>query len=91
MLLGHGVYADAEHEQIYRELELPDFSYIHDIDPGEMYDMQHTSWSPYPLFRLTSPLYFKNITIEPGYYLLTPREHEGSWYILFSGIYSLFF
>ena len=83
MLLGAGVYADAEHEQIYRDLEAPDFSYIHDIDPGEMYDMQYTSWSPYPLFRLTSPLYFKNITIEPGYYLLTPREHEGNWYILF--------
>ena len=83
MLLGLSVYADAEHEQIYRDLEVPDFSYIHDIDPGEMYDMQHTSWSPYPLFRLTSPLYFKNITIETGYYLLTQREHEGNWYILF--------
>ena len=81
-----GTYACAEQsdfEQIYRELEVPDFSYVHNIDPGEMYDTQYTSWSPYPLFRLTTPLYFKTITIEPGYYLLTPREHEGNWYILF--------
>ncbi len=70
-------------EQVYRDLEPADFSYVHDIDPGEMYDTQNTSWSPYPLFRLTSPLYFKKTTIEPGYYLLTPREHKGSWYILF--------
>ena len=28
-------------------------------------------------------LYFKDIEIEPGYYLLTPREHKGDWYMLF--------
>ena len=84
MLLGSCVLAaQTDYEQIYRELEKPDFSYVHNIDPGEMYDIQHTSWSPYPLFRLTSPLYFKDITIEPGYYLLTPRQHKGNWYILF--------
>ncbi len=84
LLLGITVYAeDMDYEQIYRELEVPDFSFVHNIDPGEMYDTQYTSWSPYPLFRLTSPLYFKTITIEPGYYLLTPREHKGNWYILF--------
>lgn len=84
MLLGSCVLAaQTDYEQIYRELEKPVFSYVHNIDPGEMYDIQHTSWSPYPLFRLTSPLYFKDITIEPGYYLLTPRQHKGNWYILF--------
>ena len=76
-------FADTDYEQIYRDLEPADFSYVHNIDPGEMYDVQNTSWSPYPLFRLTSPLFFKNTTIEPGYYLLTPREHKGNWYILF--------
>lgn len=75
--------AETDYEQIYRDLEPADFSYVHDIDPGEMYDTQDTSWSPYPLFRLTSPLFFKNTTIEPGYYLLTPREHKGNWYVLF--------
>ncbi len=82
--LGSFAYsAQTDYEQIYRDLETPDFSYVHDIDPQEMYDIQNTSWSPYPLFRLTSPLFFKDITIEPGYYLLTPREHKGDWYILF--------
>ncbi len=77
------VYAEMDYEQIYRDLEPADFSYVHNIDPGEMYDVQNTSWSPYPLFRLTAPLFFKNTMIEPGYYLLTPREHKENWYILF--------
>jgi hypothetical protein len=72
-----------DHEQIYRDLPVPTHSYVHDIDPGEPYDVSQAIWSPYPLFRLTSPLYFKTITVVPGYYLLTPREHEGKWYILF--------
>jgi len=85
LFLGTYTFADeiGNYEQIYRDLEPANFSYVHNIDPGEMYDTQHTSWSPYPLFRLTSPLFFKNVTIEPGYYLLTPREHKGNWYVLF--------
>ena len=71
-------YAD-----IYNSLEVPDFSYLHDIDPEQYYDMKDTTWSVYPLFRLISPIYFKTITIEPGYYLLTPREQDGKWYMLF--------
>ncbi len=72
-----------DYAQIYNDLEVPTFSYLHDIDPDQYYDMKDTSWSVYPLFRLNSPLFFKNITIEPGYYLLTPREHNGDWFILF--------
>ena len=71
-------YAD-----IYNSLEVPSFSYLHDIDPDQFYDMKDTSWSVYPLLRLMSPIYFKEITIEPGYYLLTPREHDGDWFMLF--------
>ena len=69
--------------EIYNNLQPADFSYQHDIDPEQYYDIKDASWSPYPLLRLNSYLYFKNIAIEPGYYLLTPREHEGKWYILF--------
>ena len=69
--------------QIYRDLEVPSFSYQHNIDPDQFYDTKDATWSIYPLLRLISPLYFKNITIEPGYYLLTPREHKGKWYMLF--------
>lgn len=75
-------FAD-DYREIYKDLEVPSFSYIHDVDPGESYDTQLNAWSPYPLFRLTSPLFFKSVIIEPGYYLLTPREHNGNWYILF--------
>ena len=74
---------DVDYEQIYRDLPVPTHEYVHGIDPGEFFDMKDTSWSPYPLFRLTGPLFFKTITIESGYYLLTPREHEGKWYMLF--------
>ena len=69
--------------EIYNSLEVPSFSYLHDIDPDQYYDMKDTSWSIYPLLRLMSPIYFKTITIEPGYYLLTPREQDGKWYMLF--------
>ena len=44
---------------------------------------KYLTWSPYPLFRLASPIFFKSITIEPGYYALTPREYKDNWYILF--------
>lgn len=70
-------------EEQYREMPVPTHKYMHNIDPGEYQDTMNSTWSPYPLFRLTAPLYFKTIAIEPGYYLLTPREHEGKWYILF--------
>lgn len=74
---------DIDIEQMYRDMPVPDFKYVHNIDPGEYQDTMYSTWSPYPLFRLTAPLFFKTIKIDPGYYLLTPREHDGAWYILF--------
>ena len=72
-----------DYSLIYKNLEPADFSYMHDIDPDQYYDIKDTTWAPYPLFRLNSYIYFKEIAIEPGYYLLTPREHKGKWYMLF--------
>ena len=86
MIIFTGMSAGAknvDYEEVYRSLEVPTHRYIHDVDPGEYYDTQTSTWSPYPLFRLSSTIYFKTIAIEPGYYVLTPREHEGNWYILF--------
>ena len=74
---------DLDIEEQYREMPVPDFKYVHNIDPGEYQDTMNSTWSPYPLFRLTAPLFFKTVKIDPGYYLLTPREHNGAWYILF--------
>lgn len=70
-------------EKMYRDMPVPEFKYMHNIDPGEYQDTMYSTWSPYPLFRLTAPLFFKSIAIEPGYYLLTPREHDGEWFMLF--------
>ena len=72
-----------DYAQIYNNLEVPSFTYMHDIDPDQYFDIKDTAWSPYPLLRLNSYIYFKNIAIEPGYYLLTPREYKGNWYLLF--------
>lgn len=68
---------------IYNSLEPATHSYMHNIDPDQYYDMKDAAWAPYPLLRLNSYIYFKNSSIEPGYYLLTPREHKGKWYMLF--------
>lgn len=76
-------YTQEDYEQAYRDMKVPEFSYVHGVDPDQYYDMKDTSWSPYPLLRLNSPLYFKTITITPGYYLLTPRKYKSDWYILF--------
>ena len=75
--------ASKNYSQIYNNLEPAKFSYLHDIDPDQYYDLKDAAWSVYPLLRLNSPIYFKSITVEPGYYLLTPREHDGKWYMLF--------
>lgn len=77
------VYSQEEYQQIYRDLEVPTFRFHHDVDPDQYYDLKDAAWSPYPLMRLNSPIYFKSITIMPGYYLLTPRQYKGDWYILF--------
>jgi len=83
IFLSSKAFAQTDYEQIYRDLPVPDFSYIHDVDPGEYYDTERSTWSPYPLLRLTAPLFFKTITIDPGYYLLTPRKQGNDWFILF--------
>jgi len=72
-----------DYAKIYNALEPATHAYMHNIDPDQYYDMKDAAWSPYPLLRLNSPIYFKKQTIEPGYYLLTPREHKGKWYLLF--------
>lgn len=72
-----------DYSNIYNNLEPANFEYLHNIDPEQFYDMKDATWAPYPLLRLNSYIYFKNQAIEPGYYLINPREQEGKWYILF--------
>lgn len=75
--------AETDYRQIYMDLAVPTFSYVHGIDPGQYYDYKDRAYTPYPLFRLVSPVYFKTITIPPGYYMLTPVVYKGDTYILF--------
>ena len=77
---------EADYRQIYLDLQMPDFSYMHDIDPGQYYDNKTSAYSPYPLFRLTSTLYCKTISVQPGYYQLTPVSHSGDDYLLFKQV-----
>lgn len=74
---------EEDYRQIYMDLQVPTFTYVHGLDPSQYYDYQRSTWAPYPLFRLSSPLYFKTVTVVPGYYLLTPVTHKGDNYLLF--------
>ena len=73
---------DFDYEQTYLDMPIPTFSYVHGFDPGQYYDCKKFTSVPYPLLRLSSNIYFKTISIPPGYYYLTPREYKGTDYIL---------
>lgn len=75
--------AETDYRQIYMDLQVPTFSYVHGIDPGQYYDYKDRAYTPYPLFRLVSPVYFKTIAIPAGYYQLTPVMYKGDPYVLF--------
>lgn len=75
--------SEPDYRQRYLDMQVPTFSYMHGIDPGQYYDNKNAAYSIYPLFRLNSPIYFKTITIPPGYYALTPVTYKGEEYLLF--------
>lgn len=82
LFIGRVSHAE-NYRQIYKNLEVPTFAYLHGVDPMHFFENKDSSYSVYPLLRLSSALYFKSITITPGYYDLTPREYQGKDYILF--------
>jgi hypothetical protein len=69
--------------QLYKFANIPDFELVHELDPYQNEDYQKYAWSPYPLFRLSSDMYFKNQKIPAGYYILTPRTVNDRDYIFF--------
>ncbi|MBP7212513.1 hypothetical protein KBA27_06730 [bacterium] len=73
---------EVDYEETYRLMQVPTFSYVHGYDPGQYYDCLRYTGVPYPLLRLSAPIYFKSVKILPGYYYLTPREYKGESYIL---------
>lgn len=70
-------------EKIYNQQEPADFDYIFGLDPYQNEEYTKYMYSPYPLLRLGVTIVFKNSVIQPGYYLLTPREKNGKTWILF--------
>ena len=75
--------AEENFHKIYDELESANFEYIFGIDPYQAEEYTKYMFSPYPLLRTGVSFVFKDIIIPPGYYLLTPRKHEGRTYVLF--------
>lgn len=74
---------DMDYDSLYESAELYTSKLYNGIDPFQDEDMIRYAWSPYPLFRTSSYLYFKDIAIEPGYYSLTPRKLGEKYYVLF--------
>ncbi len=80
----HPVYSENnDYDSLYEKAEPFKSKLYNDIDPFQDEDIIRYTWSPYPLFRTSAFLYFKNITIEPGYYIITPRTLGSKDYILF--------
>ena len=77
------VKAETNYAELYQKTNPADFELVHNIDPYQNEDYQKYAWSPFPLFRLSSDLYFKGQTIPAGYYILTPRNMNGRDYVFF--------
>ena len=70
-------------DALYKKAEPFKGALYNDIDPFEDEDMIKYAYSPYPLFRTSAYLYFKDKKIPCGYYSITPRTLQGADYILF--------
>lgn len=79
----HPVFGATEYERLYENAQVPDFELVHQIDPYQNEDYQKYAYAPYPLFRLSSDVYFKNKAIPAGYYILTPRVIKNRDYVFF--------
>lgn len=76
-------YCATDYATLYKNTKSADFELVHNIDPYQNEDYQKYAWSPFPLFRLSSDVYFKGQTIPAGYYILTPRSMNGKDYVFF--------
>lgn len=75
--------ADLDYDSLYDAAMPFESKLFNDIDPFENEDSIRYAYSPYPLFRTSANLYFKDYTIEPGYYSLTPRILKEKDYVFF--------
>ena len=82
MLFTSFAYAQ-DYDSMYDNAQPFGTKLYNDIDPYEDEDAIKYAYSPYPLFRTSATLYFKDSVIEPGYYSLTPRKLKDKDYLLF--------
>lgn len=82
LLITNCAYAQ-DYEKLYENAEPFGTTLYNDVDPFEDEDSLKYAYNPYPLFRTSAYLYFKDFTIEPGYYSVTPRKLKGAYYVLF--------
>lgn len=75
--------AKTDYGMLYENAQKADFEFMNGIDPFQIEEYYKYAWAPYPLIRTSSVLYFKDIKIEPGYYLLTHRNYKGADWLLF--------
>ena len=75
--------SDLDCASLYEAAEPFGSKLYNDIDPYQDEDTIRYTWSPYPLFRTSADLFFKDYKIEAGYYILTPRTLQGKDYVLF--------
>lgn len=75
--------AETDYSVMYKNAQVADYELVHSIDPYQNEDYQKYAYAPYPLFRLSSTVYFKTQTIPAGYYILTPRVIKEKDYVFF--------
>ncbi len=82
ILLSQTAFA-TDYDSMYEAAQPFSTKLYNDIDPFDDEDNIKYAYSPYPLFRTSANLYFKDYNIEPGYSTLTPRKLKGEDYVLF--------
>lgn len=75
--------ADTDWEELYNTSKPFESKLMHGIDPFQDEDNIKYSYTPYPLMRISTYLYYKSFTIDPGYYQLTPRKMNDKYYVFF--------
>ena len=83
MLIQNPVFAETDWDTLYDESKPFESKLMNSIDPFQDEDTVKYAYTPYPLFRTSVYLYYRNMTIPSGYYQLTPRKMNGKYYVFF--------
>ena len=76
-------FADIDWADLYNNSKPFESKLMNNIDPFQDEDNMKYSYSPYPLFRTSCHLYYRDMHIDPGYYQLTPRKMNERYFVFF--------